>query len=254
MDSNIIDKKNIDEFNNSGNEGRPLKVGFFNRLLRDFTAVYTYLISVIPSLGTIKSDTINEYTTASGVNIDGVLAKDGTLSAVTPLLTTAVATVSIKEYGDGHNIVDVITLTDFIVGHVPAAAAALGIGNIVAAFPAAPGFHVEEAYYQELQLKLPGSPVNADLGLGSVIATGAVSVLDGTGTFEDRLTGQTTATAATYGSLVKAMSRTALTGISVNLNNSVKDILLNAAGTWNVNNHSDLLAQGTIVIKWTKIV
>lgn len=186
--------------------------------------------------------------------LDGLDITDGELSRSTPVLTTPVTTVSIKEYGDGHNFVDVLTLTDFIVGHIPAAAAALGIGNIVASFPGAPGFHIEEVYYQELKLQLPGTPVNADLGLGSVVASGAVSLLSGTGTFEDRLTGQTNATAASYGSLVKAMARMPLTGISVNLNNSVKDIYLNAAGTWNVNNHGDLLCAGTIVVKWTKIV
>ena len=92
MDSNIIDKKNIDEFNNSGNEGRPLKVGFFNRLLRDFTAVYTYLISVIPSLGTVKTNTISEYTSGSGVTIDSLLIQDGRVGSFTEITANASGT------------------------------------------------------------------------------------------------------------------------------------------------------------------
>jgi hypothetical protein len=35
MDINvkIVEKRNYDEFNNSGIEGKPLKIGFFNRLV-----------------------------------------------------------------------------------------------------------------------------------------------------------------------------------------------------------------------------
>ncbi len=217
-----------------------------------FTELYAGLQTIADET-TKALDHITEKTSGHGVSIDGSLLKDGTLTKVTPHITTPVATVVVKEYGDGKNMVTELTLDGFIVGAIPAEAAALGVGNIVAAFPDAPSFHIEDVYYQELQLQLPGTPVNADLGLGSVIASGAVSVLSGTTTFEDRVTGQTNPTAAVYGSSVKTMVRMAATGISVNLNNSVKNIFLNAAGTWNVNNAGNLLAKGKILIKWTKM-
>lgn len=186
---------------------------------------------------------------------DAINIVDGEIIRTTPLITTPVDTVYITEYGDGRNMVTVLTLQDFIVGVIPAAAAALAVGNILCAFPSAPGFHIEEAYYQALQLQLPGTPVNADLGLGSVVGSTAQALLSGVGaTCEDRMTGQTNATAAAYGTLVKAMSRMPLTGISVNINSSVKNVFLNAAGTWNVDNAGNLLAQGIVVIKWTKMV
>lgn len=182
---------------------------------------------------------------------DGIDITSAAITLSTPLGTTPVGTVSIKEYGNGRAMVTELTLTDFIVGALAGAAAALGVGNIVYAFPA--GSHIEESCYQELSLKCAGTAVNADAGLGSVIATGAVAVLDGTGTFEDRLTGQTIPTAAGGGSLTKALVKPALTGISVNIGASVKNVFLNAAATWNANNSGNLTATGKIVIKWTKM-
>jgi len=230
------------------------KIRFGSEGLQLFGEVNGQKVYLTDSSGNIIAP-LAEASSGAGVPIDGSLLKDGTLTRVTPLLTTGFPTVSIAEYGDGRNFVDVITLTNFIVGTIPAAAAALATGALLASFPAAPGFHIEDAYYQELQLQLPGTPVNADVGLGSLVGSGAQALLSSVGaTAEDRMTGQTIATAAVYGSAVKSMFKMALTGISVNLNNSIKGIFLNAAGTWNVNNAGSLLAQGIVVVKWTKMV
>jgi len=169
-----------------------------------------------------------------------------------PLVTTPVSTVTVEEYGDGKDMTTILTLTDFIVGHIPAAAAALSIGNIVATFPT--GVHIEDTLFQSLSLKLPGTVVNADLGLGSVIGSGTNAVLSAVGTTsEDRLTGQTVPTAPTGGTATVALVRANVAGISLNVAASVKNIFLNAAGTWNVDNHANLTATGTIIIKWNKI-
>ena len=170
------------------------------------------------------------------------------------LMTSPVSTVVINEYGDGRDITTVLTLTDFIVGALAGAGAALGLGNIVAAFPA--GAHLELAYYQSLSFKAAGTAVNTDAGLGSVIASGVISVLSGTGTFEDRLTGQTIATAAGGGAVASALLGATAgigTGIALNGASAVKNVFLNAAGTWNANNTGNLTATGTITFKWTKM-
>ena len=169
--------------------------------------------------------------------------------------TTPVSTVQINEFGDGRDITTVLTLTDFIVGAIPSANAALGVGNIVYAFPA--GAHLELAYYFSLALKLPGAGVACDTGIGSVIASGAVSVLSGTGTFEDRVTGQAVTSAAAGGTAVAVgpIGATAgiLTGISLNDASKVKNVFLNAAGTFATTNAGNLTATGTISIKWTRM-
>lgn len=171
------------------------------------------------------------------------------------LMTTPVATVSIAEYGDGRDMTTVLTLTDFIVGALAGAGAALGVGNIVAAYPA--GQHIELAYaFSALSLKAAGTAVTCKTGLGSVIASGAVSVLSGTATFQDRLTAQDIATAPTGGTAVSALKAATAgigTGIALNVAGSVKNVFLNAAGTWNADNTGNLKANGVIVLKWTKM-
>jgi hypothetical protein len=221
------------------------------RLFVEVNEVKKYITGIADE---ILVDTIAESTTGAGITIDGSLIKDGVLSKKTPLITTPVGTVTVTEYGDGVNMTTILTLTEFVIGAIPAAAAALAIGNIVGSLPASPGVHIEDVFAFSLSLKLPGAAVNADLGLGSVIGSGANATLQAVGaTSEDRLTGQTVPTAAAGGTVTKALVRAASGGISLNIAANVKNIFLNAAGTWAIVNEGNLTANGTIVIKWTKI-
>jgi hypothetical protein len=170
------------------------------------------------------------------------------------LITTPVSTVSIAEFGDSRDNTTVLTLTNFVVGALAGAGAALGIGNIVAVYPA--GNHLELLDYASLNLKCAGTAVAAKLGLGSVIASGAVSVLSGTATFQDRLTAMTVTTDPAGGTAVESLVAPTAgigLGISLNVTGSIKNIFLNAAGTWNANNTGNLTASGTITLKWTKM-
>lgn len=172
-----------------------------------------------------------------------------------PLVTTAVGTVAIREFGSDRDKTTELTLTNFIVGALAGGAAALGVGNIVCAFPTGQHFEIV-ASLSALVLKCAGTAVATDTGLGSVIATGVVSVLSGTATFEDRLTGQTISTAAGGGAAVSALTAATAgigTGIALNVAASVKNVFLNSAGTWNANNTGNLTASGKIVLKWTKM-
>jgi len=167
--------------------------------------------------------------------------------------STPVTTVTFNEYSTGADVVTRLTLTNFVVGAFTPAAAALGIGNIVYSFPA--GQHLELVYgFSNISLTAAGTAVAAKLGLGSVIASGAVSVLSGTATFQDRLTASTVTTDPAGGTAVSALVAATAgigTGISLNIAASVKDVFLNAAGTWNANNTGSLLCNGTITLKWS---
>ena len=177
---------------------------------------------------------------------------DGTQTA---LGSTPVSTVTINEYSTGRDVTTVLTLNSFIVGALAGAGAALGVGKIVYAFPAGQHFELVSSL-SSISLTCAGTAVATDTGLGSVIATGAVSVLSGTATFEDRLTGQTINTAAAGGAAVSALTAATAgigTGISLNVAASVKNVFLNAAGTWNANSTGNLTATGTIVLKWVKM-
>lgn len=171
------------------------------------------------------------------------------------LTTTPVSTSVLTEFGDGKDITTVVTLTDFVVGTIPSANAALGVGNIICAFPA--GQHFELVYsFSSLNLKLPGTGVACDTGLGSVIASGAVATLDGTSTFEDRKTGVAITTSSTGGTAVSGLACATAgigTGIALNAAASVKNVFLNAAGTFAIGNAGSLTASGVIVLKWTKM-
>jgi hypothetical protein len=174
---------------------------------------------------------------------------------VSPDTLADLNTVRIVEYGNDIDILTVITLINFIIGEVPAEEGSLVMGNIVASFPADPSVHVEDIYAFSLSLTLPGTEVNVDLGLGSVLGSGSydlVSTADAAS--EDRITGQTVPTAPTGGAVAKVLIRAASEGISLNTAESIKEIFLNAAGVWNTDNNGNLLANGTIIIKWTKIV
>lgn len=169
---------------------------------------------------------------------------------------STISTISCIEYSTGGDVLTVLTLNNFVIGAMASAAAALGVGAIIYTFPSGDQ-HLETAYsFWNMVLTCNGTAVNADVGLGSVVASGAVSVLSGTATFEDRLTGQTIGSAASGGTAVSAgpIGATAgiQTGIALNGTSSVKNVFLNAAGTWNANNTSNLTISGQVFIKWTR--
>jgi len=190
----------------------------------------------------------NNETVKSAISSEYIRAK-------TPLGSTpsSISTVTATEYSTGKDVVTVLTLNNFVIGALAGAGAALGLGSILYTYPA--GQHFELVYgFSSLSLTAAGTAVNTDTGLGSVVASGAVSVLSGTATFEDRLTGQTIATASTGGTAASALLAATAgigTGISLNVAASVKNVFLNSSGTWNANNTGNLTASGTVILKWT---
>lgn len=169
---------------------------------------------------------------------------------------SGISTITCTEYSTGGDILVALTLTNFVVGALAGAGAALGVGNIIYTFPTGDQ-HLETAYsFWNLALTAAGTAVTCKVGLGSVIASGAVSGLSGTATFQDRVTAQDITTGASGGTAVNAgpVGATAgiQTGIALNGTSAVKNVFLNAAGTWNSNNTGNLTASGQIFIKWTR--
>lgn len=209
--------------------------------------------TVLYNMGMAESTlfVVNESRTAIRTAIASVVSGGGGGASV----TTPVATVSLVEYGDGRDFTTELTLTNFIVGALAGAAAALGVGNIVAAYPAGQHFELVDSF-AAVSLTAAGTATATKLGLGSVIASGAVSVLSGTATFQDRIAGITANTAPTGGAAVSTVACTTAgigTGIALNLAGSVKNVFLNCSATWAADNTGDLLANGTIILKWTKM-
>src|SRR6185369_3754965 len=127
---------------------------------------------------------------------------------------------------------------NFVIGTL--AGATLGVGAICYAFPASDQ-HLELVYsFDGVSLTAAGAAAaSAKLGLGSVVAVGAVSVLSGTATFQDRLTGTTVPTASTGGaatSTIVAATAGIGTGIALNGTSAIKNVFLNCAAAWGADN------------------
>ena len=163
---------------------------------------------------------------------------------------TAGSGVTAVHYGDGKNIISVLTLSGITLS--PTGAAALGLGALIFTFPA--GTHVHEVTNMNVTLQ-GGGTVDADtpdVGIGSVVASGVVSVLSGTATFEDYITGQTaTDCNGTAIPAFTAATAGALTGISLNAAGDSKAVYLNIADTWA--GADTITLAGTVVIKWAKM-
>lgn len=161
------------------------------------------------------------------------------------------ATCTLVTYGDGKNFVSVITLTNFIVGTIPGAGA-LSVGNLIFTFPA--GYHTEEHIFSNVGFTIVGTGQTPVWGIGSTQGAGAFAVLNGTATQMDYITEQTAAdSAGTPDPTLLPATAGLYTGIALSVTASAKTVYLNAAETWAADNAGDLLANGTITIKWTKM-
>ena len=166
--------------------------------------------------------------------------------------TQGAGTLNVKEYGDGVNHVTKITLNDFVVGS-SVGAASLAFGELLYTFPA--GAQIIETLY--MNVALTGTTNIAadtpDVGIGSVMASGAVAVLGGTPTFEDYITGQTSGaiSGANFIEVATPVIAGAFTGIALNISSSTKTIYLNAADGWA--GEGDVTANGTITIAWKSV-
>lgn len=175
----------------------------------------------------------------------------GALIKNTRNIGTPNTNVTAVEYGDGLNHTTELSFSAMAVPG-PTAAANEAHGYLLYTFPA--GAHIHEVTYMSVALQ-GGGTVDADtpdVGIGSVIATGAVAVLGGTATFEDYITGQTAGDCA--GTATVAMTAATAgygTGISLNASGDTKTVHLNYADNWA--GADTLAATGKVVLKWTKM-
>jgi len=164
------------------------------------------------------------------------------------------ATCTLATYTTGKDIISIITLTNFIVGNMGAAAAAKAFGNLIFTFPA--GAHLYTITQFNVGFTGAGTANTPDVGLGSEIASGVVATLNlagtGTGLSEDYITGQTANDIAGTAEVIMLAPTAGLyTGIALNQAANVKLLHLNAASTWAADNSDNLTATGTITLKWS---
>lgn len=161
----------------------------------------------------------------------------------------SVTGLTVAEYGDETSHKTVLTLADVAVGSATGAAA-LGFGKLMYTLPA--GACIVKSSKFDLALQ-GGGVVDADtpdVGLGTVIASGVVSTLDGTATFENIMTGQTFNDCNGTAEVKTALATSSPFALVVETAGA-HTIYLNIADTWA--GADDLLATGTITIEWSFI-
>ena len=175
----------------------------------------------------------------------------GPFGSAKPITDKNVGTVAsgstVVEYGDAVHHQSVITV-DTALGAI-AGGAALGLGKLVYTLP--DGAVDVKSSYISMALTQTGGDITADtpeVGLGTVVASAAVSVLNGTPEFDEIMVEQTatdcngTATVAHV-----ATSLVVATG-------DVHAIFFNTAATWTSAGDDACAIAGTIIIEWTFVV
>jgi hypothetical protein len=165
-----------------------------------------------------------------------------------------------EEHGDGVWHITKLTLTAFAVGTI-ADNASLGFGAKFYTFPAGTILVPEISMVGSLTGAVSVTAQAPECGIGSVIASGAVSVLSGTATFEDYIDGNASggtngATTAPdiAGTTFYKMSRNDLSYIIKTSGGAARDLFFNVAKAWSdVTATGALTYTGTIVIRWAVI-
>ena len=163
---------------------------------------------------------------------------------------TANTGVTAAEYGDGYQHTTVLTVSQ-VNALTIADNAAIADGRLLYTFPA--GAIVIDYAYMTMGMTAASAEAQSDtpdVGLGTVIASGAVSVLSGTATFEDIITGQT-ATDANGTATVKTTLPTAGNPFVIE-SGDAHTLHFNVADTWADDTGGDLTADisGTVVLVW----
>lgn len=158
--------------------------------------------------------------------------------------------VTAVEIGDGIQHTSILTLTGVAI--TIGDTADLGTGALIYTLPAGVQF-IDYAY---MSVALTADDVanqtdTPEVGLGTVIASGAVAVLGGTTTFEDIIEG---AAVADCNGTAKVIADVPTANIPlVRLSGDAKTIHLNYADGWANGAVQTATASGTVVIKWSDL-
>ena len=180
----------------------------------------------------------------------GALTFDGAITEEVDGITVAnVGTVaagsSVAENGDGRNHVSVITAGEVLPAIV--GGTNLGVGVLMYTFPA--GRIVVNSVGMDMDITQTQSNIDADtpeVGIGTVIATGAVVVLNGTTGFDDILVEQT-ATGCNGENTLKTVANQVLVIEAA----GAHTVHFNAAFGWAASGDSAAIVGGTLTIDWT---
>ena len=157
--------------------------------------------------------------------------------------------VSAKELGTGYDHTTVLTLGTGCVLPAIAGGASLGVGTLIYTLPA--GVQAYWLAYMSVGITQTQGHINSNtpnVGLGTVVASGAISVLSGTGTFQDIMAG-TNAANCTGTPTVNTAAPTAAATLIRNAA-AAKTVFFNAAAAWAASGDPAAILTGTVVLAW----
>ena len=167
----------------------------------------------------------------------------GAFAAIGTAATPATGTITVTETGGDQSHVTTIDIADLAL--IATTNASKADGKLLYTFPAGniliTGSTLSLGIVGTAALNAADTP---DVGLGTVVASGAVATLDGTATFENIMTGQTWS-AACNSVVQQAVSATSL-GI---LSAAAHTVYLNIADGW-AGIDAGMKATGRITLSW----
>jgi hypothetical protein len=195
------------------------------------------------TLGTVTANLAGNVTGNVAGNVAGTAASTNTANVGTP--GTGVTAV---ENGDGNH--HITTLTVATVLPAIAGGASLGVGVLLYTLPA--GAQIVWSSRMSMAITQTTGHINANtptVGLGTVVASGAISVLSGTATFQSIIVGTAAANCTGTATLMTA-TPTASPFTLITETGGVKSIYFNAAAAWSASGDPAAVLAGTVVLDW----
>jgi hypothetical protein len=160
------------------------------------------------------------------------------------------ANVTAAEYGNLYDHTTVLTFGSAAVLGAIAGGAALGLGVLVYTFPVGAQIVLGSAINVGITQTAGNINVNTPVvGLGHVVASGAVSALSGTASFQSINVGKTAAN-CTGTPTEQAVNPTASPFTYLTDVGGTKTVYFNAAATWSAGGDPAAKLSGSIVLAW----
>ena len=177
---------------------------------------------------------------------------DSGVPCTNAVLGTVGSGVTAVEYGVGNRRTTVLTIAK-VDAFLVADDASLAHGHLIYTLPA--GSVLVEGVSYSLGITLAeDTDATPDVGIGTVVGTAAVATLDGTGTFENLVTGQTFADCAGTVAVNAVAGPTAGYAFPINTADA-HTVFVNLAAAWSDTTGDDLTGDlaGTVTINWLKL-
>jgi len=151
--------------------------------------------------------------------------------------------VGAVEYGDGDNHRTRLVLTDVTI---TVTLASLGIGAVIYVFPE--GYITPTYGVIDVDISSDTNTDTPDLGLGDVVASGAITALNGTATFESVMDGMTATAITPVGATSAQQFNAEADNNPYDGHTTAMNLLLNVADAWGA--AGDIVFNGTIDLWW----